>query len=470
LTVVPGLPVVSCLITVYNHERWIVDAIDSALAQADDYPADKLDIVLVDDGSTDATPELVARYRGRIRAVRKPNGGVLSTVNRALELARGELFCFLSGDDVWHSGKIRRQVHALLERPEVGLLYGDAEIIDASGVVVYPSYYKVHRMPHPEGDIRGALLEKNVVCAPTAMMRMSLRERFHPIGPPAVWEDWWMFVHAAQAGPVAYLDGAYVGYRVHGDNMHAGLSGDELLRFLGRELPFRRWLLTETDFHGIAVHDVLAAWCAFESHVGDVARAGLAALDELVPVGPGERERAQAAQRAAAAARDAGAPEAAAKSLIRALAWDPGAPVRPQLADAMQQTEATAALPPASVRGVVVLAHAEELMRQPHLLSIYAETFGEEDDVTLVVNAYGWSDERVALELVPLAARYGLGDGGPDALVLTDGRRWPRERLAAILSARTGAPGEVARRVATAQALSACVETCARPESRSPLA
>src|SRR5579871_5272230 len=93
------IPLVSVLMPVYNHERFIVQAIESALAQAADYPPERFEIVLVNDGSTDGTAELIRPFEDRIRAIHKPNGGVLSTVNRLLEEARGELICFLAGDD-----------------------------------------------------------------------------------------------------------------------------------------------------------------------------------------------------------------------------------------------------------------------------------------------------------------------------------------------------------------------------------
>jgi hypothetical protein len=306
------------------------------------------------------------------------------------------------------------------------------------------------------------LLEKNVVCAPTAMMRMSLRERFFPIGPPAVWEDWWMYVHAAQAGRAAYLDGADVAYRVHGSNMNAGISGEEHLRFLRRELPFRRWLLTETDFDGIAAHDVVSALRAFEWHAGDIARAGLASPHELVPVGRVEREHAVAAQRVASIAQAIGAHEDAVKWLVRALAWNPQAPARDALATALARASAAACLPPADVRGAVVVVDADELLGTPTLLETYTAAFAIADDVTLVIDAYGWTEERVGTELVALAARYGLGEDGPDAVVLTDGRPWPRERLVAILSSHQAPDIAGACSVATVEALRACHETRVR--------
>jgi hypothetical protein len=109
--------------------------------------------------------------------------------------------------------------------------------------------------------------------------------------------------------------------------------------------------------------------------------------------------------------------------------------VRDALDAALSRTDAAGRLPMADVRARVVLAGIDEVVDRPELLGAYATTFADDDDVTLVLDAFGWSDERVASELVPLAQRHGLGDGGPDAVVLTDGRPWPRERLVGRLAA-----------------------------------
>jgi glycosyltransferase involved in cell wall biosynthesis len=424
---------------VYNHERFIVEAIESALAQGRDYPRERLDIVLVDDGSTDATPELIAPFADRIRAIRKPNGGALSTVNRLLEEARGELVCFLSGDDFWRPGKIARQARAMAERPWVTLAYGDSAIVDGDGRVEHESYYELHGLARAVGDIRGPLLEKNFVCAPTGMVRASVRERFWPIGTPAVWEDWWMWWHAAEAGEALYVPGADVCYRTHGANMSAGLDAAEQQRFIARELPFRRWLLTETDHARIPYGDVLDAWRAFEWHAQTCAAAGLGSFEELVPVG--------SAERAASAAMLADIPSDPAelvRGLLRALAWDPQcAPARTALVSALAAAERAA--PALTTNASIVLALAAELVREPGLLGSYAEAFGERDEVILLVDGRGWSAERLGEELVPLALELGVDDGGPDVVVIDDGRAWPRERLCAVLS----------RDVGTAEALGA---------------
>src|SRR6201997_5197810 len=99
-------PHLSVLIDTYNHERFIEQAITSVLEQ--DIPMADVEIVVVDDGSTDQTPEIVRRYEPRVRLLRKPNGGQASAFNAGIPECHGQIIAFLDGDDWWAPGKLRR--------------------------------------------------------------------------------------------------------------------------------------------------------------------------------------------------------------------------------------------------------------------------------------------------------------------------------------------------------------------------
>jgi hypothetical protein len=123
---------------------------------------------------------------------------------------------------------------------------------------------------------------------------------------------------------------------------------------------------------------------------------------------------------------------------VRALAHDPWAPaLRAALPAAVAAAEA--ATPPLVVHGPVVLGLARELCWTPTLLEGFADSWDPADPAALVIDAGGWSAEQVQDELVPLAVEAGLDrDEGPEVVVLTDGRPWPRELLRAVLSANPG--------------------------------
>src|SRR5882724_11723432 len=99
-------PLFTVLIDTYNYGQYIEDAVDSALAQ--DFPREQFEIVVVDDGSTDDTPQRLQKYGDAIRYLRKPNGGQASAFNFGFEQAGGEIIALLDADDVWLPNKLQR--------------------------------------------------------------------------------------------------------------------------------------------------------------------------------------------------------------------------------------------------------------------------------------------------------------------------------------------------------------------------
>src|SRR5580704_10746400 len=99
-------PAVTVLIDTYNHERFIEEAIVSVLEQ--DFPASEMEILVVDDGSTDRTPEIVQKFSSRVHSLRKDNGGQASAFNFGIPHAEGEIVAFLDGDDWWAPNKLSR--------------------------------------------------------------------------------------------------------------------------------------------------------------------------------------------------------------------------------------------------------------------------------------------------------------------------------------------------------------------------
>ncbi|MBZ5642558.1 MAG: glycosyltransferase [Acidobacteriia bacterium] len=126
---------VTVLIDTYNHERFIERAIASVLAQ--DMPLDDVEILVVDDGSTDRTPELIRSLEPRVRYLPKPNGGQASAFNFGFAHARGEIIATLDGDDRWAPEKLRRVVETLDANPGVG--------------IVGHGFYEEHSHGRPDG-------------------------------------------------------------------------------------------------------------------------------------------------------------------------------------------------------------------------------------------------------------------------------------------------------------------------------
>jgi glycosyltransferase involved in cell wall biosynthesis len=113
-------PLVTVLLDTYNHERFIEEAIVSVLEQ--DFPSSDVEILVVDDGSTDRTPQIVRKFEPRVRLLLKANGGQASAFNAGISEARGEIIAFLDGDDWWKRHKLTRVMQAMGADPIVGIV------------------------------------------------------------------------------------------------------------------------------------------------------------------------------------------------------------------------------------------------------------------------------------------------------------------------------------------------------------
>ena len=146
-------PLVSIVIPVYNQADYLGEAIESVLAQ--DYP--NVELIVLDDGSTDGTPELLQRYAGRFHFESHPNIGQAATLNKGWRMAKGGLLSYLAADDVLAPRALSASVGALLERPDVVMTYGDYNLID-------PDSRFIRSVRTPEYDYRS--LAVDLVCAP----------------------------------------------------------------------------------------------------------------------------------------------------------------------------------------------------------------------------------------------------------------------------------------------------------------
>jgi glycosyltransferase involved in cell wall biosynthesis len=123
------MPRVSAAIITHNRARYLADAITSVLAQT----VTDLELIVVDDGSTDETPDVVAPYLDRIRYVRQERRGKAAARNAAVELARGELIAFCDSDDSWYPDRLERQLAALELQPHAGMVHGHVDVVDSAG-------------------------------------------------------------------------------------------------------------------------------------------------------------------------------------------------------------------------------------------------------------------------------------------------------------------------------------------------
>ena len=122
-------PLVSILINNYNYGRFLSCAIDSALAQE----WQNVEVIVVDDGSTDDSREIMRSYGQRIKAVVKENGGQASAFNAGFAASRGEIICLLDSDDVFYPGKVTRVMELYQQHPDIGWLFHPLDYIAGDG-------------------------------------------------------------------------------------------------------------------------------------------------------------------------------------------------------------------------------------------------------------------------------------------------------------------------------------------------
>jgi glycosyltransferase involved in cell wall biosynthesis len=126
-------PLVSIIIPVYNGSNYMREAIDSALAQT----YENIEVIVVNDGSTDNTDEIARSYGDKIRYFKKKNGGVATALNLAIEKSKGEYISWLSHDDVYYINKVEEQILCLKKIDDKNtILYSDWDLIDAEGIMI----------------------------------------------------------------------------------------------------------------------------------------------------------------------------------------------------------------------------------------------------------------------------------------------------------------------------------------------
>jgi len=117
---VPAEPTVGVVIAAWNAERWLGEALDSVLAQ--EHPP--IDIVVVDDGSSDRSAAIAERYGPPVRVVRQPNAGIGAARNRGVELVAGELVSFLDADDLMTPASLACRAEVLAREPAIDMVFG----------------------------------------------------------------------------------------------------------------------------------------------------------------------------------------------------------------------------------------------------------------------------------------------------------------------------------------------------------
>lgn len=160
-------PKVTVLMSVYNGEKYLKEAIDSIISQT----FTDFEFLIIDDASTDRTPEMLRSYGdSRIKIItNEENLGLTKSLNKGLALARGKYIARMDADDISHPKRLEKQANYLDENPEIGILGTNVQYIDESG-----KYHEILQRPEKDALIKWALCFFNPIAHPTVMMQLYL--------------------------------------------------------------------------------------------------------------------------------------------------------------------------------------------------------------------------------------------------------------------------------------------------------
>jgi glycosyltransferase involved in cell wall biosynthesis len=203
---------VSAVITSHNYAQYLSAAIDSVLGQT----SSALEVIVVDDGSSDDTERVVEPYRAKVRYVRQPNQGVAVARNRGIAESEGRYVAFLDADDLWLPRKLELQIDALSRQPDYRAC---ASAHRSFGPELSPP--PVAREKQQRSLLEALVVSGNVVGIPSTMLceRSLLAEvgGFDPeLGDCADWDAW---IRIAGVAGVARVNEPLVAYRLHDRNM-----------------------------------------------------------------------------------------------------------------------------------------------------------------------------------------------------------------------------------------------------------
>ena len=212
-------PQLTVLVNTYNHERFIERCLLSVVEQ--DFPANETEVIVVDDGSTDHTAEMVRKFQSRVRLIRKENGGQVSAFNTGVAEARGKIIAFLDGDDWWATNKLTAVFRAFEENQQIAAVgHGYFEVDEHDSV-------RAKWMPEP--GCRLTFERPDLVFRSRSSRtflgtsRLAIREsalaRTLPVPVELPFFDNFVFAQAIAIGGALLLAEPLCYYRVHSSNL-----------------------------------------------------------------------------------------------------------------------------------------------------------------------------------------------------------------------------------------------------------
>ncbi len=210
-------PVVSVLMASYNHENFVEAAVRSVMAQT----GVMFELVVIDDGSTDSSPEILEKLSSELRFtyVHRENRGVVATMNELLSMARGKYFCSFASDDIMPPDRLKVQSEFLINHPQYKACFGQIHTMDENGVVnpnPDPRYLK----SVPEVSFEEFFLGKKEIHGCSEMIDVAEFRRLGGYNASCFQEDFPMILRLLyEYGKVPVISCNCCHYRIHGNNL-----------------------------------------------------------------------------------------------------------------------------------------------------------------------------------------------------------------------------------------------------------
>ena len=227
------MPKVSVVIPTYNYGRFIAESIDSVLAQ--DFT--DFEVIVVDDGSTDNTQAILARYADCVRCIRQENAGSAAARNTGIAHAKGELIAFHDADDIWLPHCLSRRVEMMERYPELDMVFGDVVVVRGNEVL-FRSFLDERRqlrlIPARSDDgcrfiftrsLFPYLLRERLIPTPTVLIRRECLARFGAWDPVSQdQEDYEFQIRISKCCTIGYINELIATCRMHGANITSKIA------------------------------------------------------------------------------------------------------------------------------------------------------------------------------------------------------------------------------------------------------
>lgn len=213
------MPLVSVVMTSYNYAEFLTEAIEGVL----DQDVSDLELIIIDDCSTDRSPDLIKEFErkdSRIRAYfHDKNMGIPKTQNQGISLATGKFIAFCASDDIWLKDKLRRQLE-IMKKDENLIVWGDGVIIDRDGNPTGQRFTQVYNSVNRKrsGDILEELLKGNFILSTSRMLKLENLKSIRFNEDLKYLNDWQFAVDLASRYHYYFIEEPLVKYRLHGRN------------------------------------------------------------------------------------------------------------------------------------------------------------------------------------------------------------------------------------------------------------